>query len=473
MAEDITPAVVWDDLLAMRIESAAAAAAAASGPHRSADSVTEVGMRATVIARFVDPDGKPLRCASFDPTGSFLAIGSNSQALRVARLPAIMFSDDLDDDRRFHGDELAPHSPATLELPLLQEWPRHHAGSVYDVAWADSASTDAYRLASQCLYDLSYQSRGLDSVPGPTLLASGGNDALVRVASWQYERGGDDHGGARLAARYDPAHGLLGAYPTHVAPYRGHKGFSGTSTFRTNAGTVRSVCFVTTAHLATAGGTDDHAVRVWDVAASVSAPLAAMRGHTGIIHGLSRCGISLVASASSDGTVRVWDARVAHHHGSAATLRFPSTCGAPQCVTFSAGRLPTGAPSGIAPASDGLLATGHEDGSVAVADLRVLSDGHSDRSLVAHRRVHEAEVRSVSFSPCGTALATASFDGTSRILTSGMHGDQPAPLSSLRLLDRLHTDRLLSASWHPWFPLLCTTSADGSLCITRLDLAAV
>jgi WD40 repeat protein len=62
---------------------------------------------------------------------------------------------------------------------------------------------------------------------------------------------------------------------------------------------------------------------------------------------------------------------------------------------------------------------------VAVADLRVLSDGHSDRSLVAHRRVHEAEVRSVSFSPCGTALATASFAGTCRILTSGLHGDHP------------------------------------------------
>jgi WD40 repeat protein len=100
--------------------------------------------------------------------------------------------------------------------------------------------------------------------------------------------------------------------------------------------------------------------------------------------------------------------------------------------------------------SGGLLGTacvGHRDGSVTYWDMNT-------RSCLTHQQAHQGETRGVTFSVDGSYLASASFDSSVKI-TDARDLDNLTTVKTL-----YHEDRVVSVKWHPFLPLLLSTSAD-------------
>ena len=78
------------------------------------------------------------------------------------------------------------------------------------------------------------------------------------------------------------------------------------------------------------------------------------------------------------------------------------------------------------------------------------------RRCIAHQRLHEAEVRGVSFTGDGRYLASAGFD--KNIVISSTSNKE-----NIQIVKALgHNDKVVSVKWHPFLPLLLSTSADKS-----------
>jgi hypothetical protein len=138
--------------------------------------------------------------------------------------------------------------------------------------------------------------------------------------------------------------------------------------------------------LATAS--DDGTARVWDACSGQE--VLALKGHTAWVWSVafSPDGTRL-ATASYDGTARVWDARTGRE-----LLALKGHTAGARSVAFS--------PDGTR------LATASDDGTARVWEAR------TGQELLALRG-HTAWVWSVAFSPDGTRLATASQDGAARL----------------------------------------------------------
>jgi len=94
-----------------------------------------------------------------------------------------------------------------------------------------------------------------------------------------------------------------------------------------------------------------------------------------------------------------------------------------------------------------LACAGHTDGSLTFWDIKM-------RRCLAQIGPHSQEVRGVSFSVDGKYLASAGFDH-SIIITDTSDLDN---LSNVKTLN--HEDKVVSVRWHPFMPLLLSTSAD-------------
>ncbi|HET9255622.1 MAG TPA: AAA family ATPase, partial [Pseudonocardiaceae bacterium] len=176
--------------------------------------------------------------------------------------------------------------------------------------------------------------------------------------------------------------------------------------------------------LATASS--DRTVRIWD--AGSGAALLVLRGHDDEIYGMawSPDGRRL-ATGSDDRTVRIWDtgsgAVVTVLHGHEAEVR------------------------GLAWSPDGRLATGSRDQTVRIWDT-----GSGRVVTVLHG--HEAEVRGLAWSPDGR-LATGSHDRTARIWDS-TYGSELAVL-------RGHEDAVQAVVCSPDGRRLATGSNDRTV----------
>ncbi len=137
-----------------------------------------------------------------------------------------------------------------------------------------------------------------------------------------------------------------------------------------------------------ASASSDKTVRVWDASSRDS--LLTLKGHTDDVNGVAYSPDgSRLASASSDGTVRVWDA------SSGASL--PTLKGHTDDV------------NGVAYSPDGSrLASASSDGTVRVWDAR-------SGAILLTLKVDAGTVKSVAYSPDGSQLASASQDGTVRV----------------------------------------------------------
>nr|WP_255205539.1 AAA family ATPase [Actinomadura sp. BRA 177] len=162
-----------------------------------------------------------------------------------------------------------------------------------------------------------------------------------------------------------------------------------------------------------ATASSDRTVRIWD---ADGGEVAVLRGHEAPVVAIawSPDGLRL-ASASNDGTARVWDA-AAHARISVLRGHGDMVWG----VTWS--------PDGTR------LATASRDGDVRIWDP-------SDGSVTATLSGHEGWVRDVAWSPDGTRLASASDDRTIRVWDA-VTGQQTARLEG-------HDDTVRTAAWSP------------------------
>ncbi|MFE9019279.1 helix-turn-helix domain-containing protein [Streptomyces sp. NPDC007808] len=155
-----------------------------------------------------------------------------------------------------------------------------------------------------------------------------------------------------------------------------------------------------------------------------------LTGHRGPVNGVVfGLGRRLLASASSDGTVRLWDTRTRRVAGTLTGHRAPV-----RSVAFS--------PDGRTLASAGSDAT-----------IRLWSV--SDRRQTAVLTAHRGPVRAVAFAPDGRSLASAGKDGTVRLWDTRTRR-QTALLKG-------HTDDVLALAYAPDGSRLASAGADRTV----------
>ena len=136
----------------------------------------------------------------------------------------------------------------------------------------------------------------------------------------------------------------------------------------------------------------------------------------------------LLATASRDGTAKLWDASDGRH-----------------CLTLQG---QTGGLCSVAWSPDGWLVTGGADGTARSWDAA----GKSERLIL---KGHLGEVSSASWSPDGRFLATGSLDGTVKIW-------EASGGTEMRTLEG-HWSAVWSVSWSPDGTRLATGSDGGAL----------
>ncbi|MGD9144483.1 MAG: protein kinase [Anaerolineae bacterium] len=313
--------------------------------------------------------------------------------------------------------------------------------------------------------------QGIAFSPDGMLLATGGEDGAVKV--WSLSSGADPageelltlsaHAGPVYAVAYSPDGTRLATVGADGTA-RVWDATSGEEllTLSGHSGPVRDVAFSPDGtRLATTGA--DEKVKVWSLgsgaipsagsfqdmlrASAAGQELLTLSGHTGPVHGItfSPDGTRL-ATASEDRTGRVWDV--------SADQELPALFGHVGTV-WDAAFSPDGT----------RLATAGEDRTARVWSLASSADPSTDLGTGALGQEvltlsgHSQDVNFVAFSPDGTRLATASYDGTAKVWS--LASSTAAPGEALLTLSG-HTGWVMCVAFSPDGTRLATTSADGT-----------
>ena len=270
---------------------------------------------------------------------------------------------------------------------------KHHKGSIYCLAWSSTGD----------------------------LLATGSNDKTVKMMRFQPDSCSLDGAAEKELAIHD--------------------------------GTVRDCLFLNDPRgnpVLVSAGAGDCRIHVTDSGSATV--LQSMAGHSN--HVLSLCtwgsGAPVFASGSGDKTVRFWDLRargcvnLVQYGSAAASTGAGGGTGSPvaACSVDPSGRL---------------LATGHEDATCILYDIR---GGRSVQSF----KPHTADVRSVKFSPNAYYLLTAGYDN--RMVLTDLQGDLTGSLPNVVVAQ--HNDKVISGRWHPSDFSFVSTSADKTATLWAL-----
>ena len=154
------------------------------------------------------------------------------------------------------------------------------------------------------------------------------------------------------------------------------------------AGSKKSLAYSPDGRLLAGTGEDSTQIDIWD--AQTLRPVARLTGHTGLVYSVAFSGDGLLlASASSDRTVRVWEVAAA------------------KCVAVLTGHTDEVLTAAFHPDGKRLASAGR-DRAIWLWDL-------STGEEVARLEGHTNYVFSLAFSPDGATLVSGSGDGTVRI----------------------------------------------------------
>lgn len=409
-----------------------------------------------------------------------LAIGTNSKDLHMASLDGAGTISTA-------SASGASGSSAGSGLSVQHSWKGLHLGSVYCSSWAPVPG-------SSC---------------SSSLLATGSNDTTVKIVLWEHPVRVDEDellpisqestllpaasrhmlDGSSVDESVGASGGAIGGWSLPLGAPVPEPLLS----IPTDASTIRDVCWLlpndtspsayTSSSslpspsssggmrgsqvplLLAVGGGGDCAVRVYDctqtftagTSTGTSPPLLRLHGHTGIVYAIRQWGADgrQLVSASGDGTVRLWDTRMA---SAAAVLS--------RATLASSGSTPTSTAKASKPAELFSLAVRTPDAAgmqprevvVGTSDGRVLVWDVTTSRMVCGASVHKAEVRSVD--ALGPLILSGGSDGVaiSAVTAPTSAADGPSLLVAQRLLG--HRDKVLCTRWHPTEPLIATSAAD-------------
>jgi WD40 repeat protein len=252
---------------------------------------------------------------------------------------------------------------------------------------------------------------------------------------------------------------------------------SATSVSLSATGAVTSVAFSADGKTL-AAGSEDHTVRLWDVA---TAKERMALGHLGPVSSVAfDADGKRLAAGSKTGVVRLWDIAAQDWHrgvkGHEERVR---------SVTFSpdGGTLATGSADNlvilwdVARGEKKRVLRGHANYANSVVfspDGRTLASGSGDKTVIVwdvakgeKKRVlrgHTGAVTSVAFSPDGKTLASGSEDAAVRLWdVAARQGPNSLQQTPSRILGRKHTEPVQSVAFAPDGKTLAAAHDDGTV----------
>lgn len=351
-------------------------------------------------------DAQPIRASVFNSSGEYFILGTNSKSLKVCSLHNIV------DDLLYNQ-----HQGRKQAIDVVFEMKNVHMGSVYCVDWSKSGAQ----------------------------IASGSNDKTIRVVFCP----------DFLSMQETQAETVIYANGEYLAG-EGDLPDIRETVLTGHKATIRTLCFHPLEdHLLLSGGIVDGEIKVWNT--EVGQCVQRLTGHSGAVYSIVAAGDgSFFASVGTDRRLHLWDLRnprSAHVLNGDALSEMNSVS-----INMAYQQMRAETKSKIAQMyiqkslsqqqsqhkAMKLAAVAHVDGVVSLWDLTA-------SKLQTKLTHHTNDCRSVEFSADANWLVTASFDGTIGVVDLNKGNVR-------KMAD--HTDRVVSARWHPYLPIILSTSAD-------------
>ena len=357
-------------------------------------------------------DIKPIRCSAFNVSGDYFVLGTNSNSIKVCSLHNIV-------DELLYNE----HQGREQYIDIVFEFRKAHLGSVYCIDWAKSEKQ----------------------------IASGSNDRSIKIFYCPDFLTLQESQSETLL--YEDGKFLNGEGPLPPIQEKvlwGHENI------------VRTVCYNPIDDITLmSGGIGEGNLFQWNT--ETGQIVHKFQGHTGSIYHIAAEGTgAYFASVATDKKLKLWDLRSAKCSLTMNGESFAEMNSVCLSNSFTQVRaeaknklaemfLKKGGDKYASPKSN-LAAVGHLDGVVSLWDITA-------GKLMSKYNYHTADCRSVEFSADTNWLVSCSFDGSLGFVNMK---------SSKNCKVEFHDDRVVSIKWHPYLPILLSTSADKTARIFSL-----